>query len=112
MYYFIVQVVRSNSNLYSLLQICIIFFLYSFSLPISTTRIWLDDLRCLGTESKLIYCRANPIGVEDCSHTQDVALYCTGSKSQYYNYMHGMHGWDFLAHEIQLAQFLNDTIAL
>ncbi|XP_064382343.1 scavenger receptor cysteine-rich type 1 protein M130-like isoform X2 [Halichondria panicea] len=47
-----------------------------FSQSSSTTRTWLDELRCLGTESRLIDCPANPIGVEDCTHTQDVALFC------------------------------------
>ncbi|XP_064388176.1 neurotrypsin-like [Halichondria panicea] len=44
----------------------------------SSTRTWLDELRCSGTESKLIDCPANTIGVEDCSHFEDVALICTG----------------------------------
>ncbi|XP_064388174.1 soluble scavenger receptor cysteine-rich domain-containing protein SSC5D-like [Halichondria panicea] len=45
----------------------------------SSTRTWLDELRCRGSESRLINCPANTIGVEDCSHSQDVALVCTGS---------------------------------
>ncbi|XP_064388351.1 soluble scavenger receptor cysteine-rich domain-containing protein SSC5D-like [Halichondria panicea] len=47
-----------------------------FSQASSSTRTWLDELRCLGTESKLINCSANPIGIEDCSHSNDVALIC------------------------------------
>ncbi|XP_064382516.1 neurotrypsin-like isoform X1 [Halichondria panicea] len=47
-----------------------------FSQSSSTTRTWLDELRCLGTESRLIDCPANTIGVEDCTHSQDVALFC------------------------------------
>ncbi|XP_064388336.1 soluble scavenger receptor cysteine-rich domain-containing protein SSC5D-like [Halichondria panicea] len=48
-----------------------------FSQASSTTRTWLDELRCSGIESKLIDCFANPIGDEDCSHSEDVALFCT-----------------------------------
>ncbi|XP_064388469.1 neurotrypsin-like [Halichondria panicea] len=48
-----------------------------FSQPSSSTRTWLDNLRCSGTESRLINCPANPIGVEDCSHFEDIALICT-----------------------------------
>ncbi|XP_064388366.1 soluble scavenger receptor cysteine-rich domain-containing protein SSC5D-like isoform X4 [Halichondria panicea] len=48
-----------------------------FSQASSSTRTWLDNLRCSGTESRLIDCPANAIGVEDCTHTQDVALICT-----------------------------------
>ncbi len=50
--------------------------IYSFSQASSSTRTWLDKLRCLGTESRLIDCPRNAIGVEDCTHTQDVALVC------------------------------------
>ncbi len=53
--------------------------IYSFSRASLTTPIWLDDLHCLGTESRLSNCPANPIGFEDCTHTQDVALFCTTS---------------------------------
>ncbi len=52
---------------------------YSFSQASSTTRKWLDNLRCRGTERRLINCPANPIGVDDCTHSQDVALICTAS---------------------------------
>ncbi|XP_064388343.1 soluble scavenger receptor cysteine-rich domain-containing protein SSC5D-like isoform X2 [Halichondria panicea] len=52
-----------------------------FSQPSSSTLIWLDELRCLGTESRLINCPANTIGVEDCTHSEDVALACTASPS-------------------------------
>ncbi|XP_064388467.1 scavenger receptor cysteine-rich type 1 protein M160-like [Halichondria panicea] len=50
-----------------------------FSSASSTTRTWLDELRCLGTESRLTDCLANPIGYEDCVHSEDVALICTES---------------------------------
>ena len=56
---------------------------YSFSRPSSFTRIWLDNLRCSGFESRLINCPANAIGDQDCTHFEDIALSCTGSsKSQ------------------------------
>ena len=51
---------------------------YSFSRASSSTRTWLDELRC-STESRLIDCPANTIGVADCTHLQDVALICTAS---------------------------------
>ncbi len=55
---------------------------YSFSQASLTTRTWLDELRCRGTESRLIDCPANTIGIEDCRHSQDVALICTTSKNR------------------------------
>ncbi|XP_064388391.1 soluble scavenger receptor cysteine-rich domain-containing protein SSC5D-like isoform X3 [Halichondria panicea] len=50
-----------------------------FSEALSSTRTWLDELRCRGIESRLINCRANTIGVEDCTHSEDVALICAAS---------------------------------
>ncbi|XP_064388305.1 deleted in malignant brain tumors 1 protein-like isoform X2 [Halichondria panicea] len=48
-----------------------------FNELLSDSPTWLDEIRCLGTESRLINCPANTIGVEDCAHTQDVALVCS-----------------------------------
>ena len=52
---------------------------YSFSQASSSTRTWLDELRCLGTESRLINCPANSIGDEDCSHLEDISLVCAAN---------------------------------
>ncbi len=67
------------------------FYIYSFSPSSSSTRTWLDEVRCLGTEIRLIDCPANTIGVEDCTHIQDVALVCihsinNGVSKLLYNY--------------------------
>ncbi len=63
--------------------------IYSFSAS-SSTPTWLDELRCLGNESRLIDCPANSIGVEDCDHFEDIALMCTEnsttSKNRYNEY--------------------------
>ena len=45
----------------------------------SSQRIWLDDVRCTGGESKLTDCRSNGLGNEDCTHSQDVGIICTTS---------------------------------
>ncbi|XP_064388362.1 soluble scavenger receptor cysteine-rich domain-containing protein SSC5D-like [Halichondria panicea] len=52
-----------------------------FSEASSTTSTWLDNLACYGYESRLIDCPANTIGVEDCSHYEDIALVCTTSST-------------------------------
>ena len=52
---------------------------YSFNEILSDSPTWLDEIRCLGTEGRLIDCPANTIGVEDCTHTQDVALVCSST---------------------------------
>jgi len=38
--------------------------------------IWLDDLRCSGTETDIAECSHNGWGVHDCSHHEDVAVSC------------------------------------
>ena len=39
--------------------------------------IFLDDLRCIGSESSLISCPNPGIGVHNCAHSEDVGLMCT-----------------------------------
>ena len=41
-----------------------------------TGAIWLDNVECLGTESILADCRAEPIGVHNCIHAEDVGVAC------------------------------------
>ncbi|XP_053120391.1 deleted in malignant brain tumors 1 protein-like [Hemicordylus capensis] len=40
--------------------------------------IWLDDLRCTGTESDLSQCPAKPWGQNDCHHREDAGVVCSG----------------------------------
>ena len=40
--------------------------------------IHLDEVFCNGSESNLLSCRHNPIGVHDCIHSQDVSVDCLG----------------------------------
>ena len=44
-----------------------------------TGRIWLDDVSCRGSETRLTSCSNRGIGVHDCTHTEDVAIYCQSS---------------------------------
>ena len=41
-----------------------------------TGSIWLDQVRCVGTEARLASCPANPIGTHDCSHFEDAGVRC------------------------------------
>ena len=38
---------------------------------------FLDEVRCAGTESRLVDCPSNGIGHEDCSHSEDAGVSCT-----------------------------------
>jgi len=44
-----------------------------------TGQIWLDDLSCTGSESRLIDCIHNGFGVNNCVHGEDAGLFCEGS---------------------------------
>lgn len=79
----------SNSNVNSCLQpLC-----HKLWLPAGATvlfygftngvgEIWLDDVRCTGTEDRLIDCPARPIGQHSCQHSEDAGVRCTGSACQ------------------------------
>ena len=41
-------------------------------------RIWLDEVMCTGSETRLIDCPANPLGQHDCTHREDAGVRCTG----------------------------------
>ena len=38
--------------------------------------VWLDNVACVGNESRLIDCPANPLGDHDCNHIEDAGVQC------------------------------------
>ncbi len=38
--------------------------------------IWLDQVNCRGTETRLIDCPANPLGFHNCVHSEDAGVRC------------------------------------
>lgn len=40
------------------------------------SKIWLDDLRCKGSERTLVECRRTGWGIHDCHHSEDVWIRC------------------------------------
>lgn len=38
--------------------------------------IQLDDVRCAGTENRLIDCPSSPVGIHNCAHSEDAGVTC------------------------------------
>ena len=43
-----------------------------------TGAILLDQVGCTGNETRIVDCSSNPIGVHDCSHSEDAGVTCQG----------------------------------
>ena len=44
-----------------------------------TGEIWLDDVLCTGSESELLDCSHDGIGVHSCDHSKDASVRCEDS---------------------------------
>ena len=50
-------------------------------MPEGSGPIWLDDVHCAGTESRLIDCPAQAVGTHNCDHVEDAGVRCAGAVS-------------------------------
>ncbi len=42
-------------------------------------QIWLDNVQCRGTETRLIDCPASPLGTHNCAHIEDAGVRCSST---------------------------------
>ncbi len=49
------------------------------AVPDGAGQIWLDNVQCTGTETRLIDCPANPLGNHNCLHAEDAGVDCSPS---------------------------------
>ena len=50
--------------------------MYGSSVVDGTGQIFLDDLQCTGSESRLVDCPHNGLGSHNCDHSQDAGVRC------------------------------------
>ena len=43
-------------------------------------QIWLDNVQCRGTETRLIDCPANALGTHNCGHIEDAGVRCQAAR--------------------------------
>ncbi|NXE57193.1 DMBT1 protein, partial [Casuarius casuarius] len=46
-----------------------------------SSRIWLDDVSCTGTETDFSECKAKSWGIHNCHHGEDAGVVCSGNRS-------------------------------
>jgi len=51
------------------------------AVPDGTGQIWLDNVNCVGTETRLIDCPANALGSHNCAHFEDAGVRCPSKKN-------------------------------
>ncbi len=56
------------------------------AVPDGTGQIWLDNVNCRGTETRLIDCPANALGSHNCVHAEDAGVNCMGKLTHYFMY--------------------------
>lgn len=53
----------------------------------------LDNVRCTGTEARLVDCPSNALGVHNCIHAEDASVRCNQTRNAYTTYSFLMAIW-------------------
>ena len=72
---------------------------------VATGPVLIDEVRCVGNETRLTNCYHNGVGTHDCDHSEDVGVLCQIRKPQmcgvtfsnfgkYILYMQGLRTWN------------------
>ena len=62
-----------------------------------TGAILLDQVGCNGTETRLVDCTSNPLGIHDCSHFEDAGVTCQSTyRSHSYSTRYLLFGDDLV----------------
>jgi hypothetical protein len=56
--------------------------------PDGTGQIWLDDVRCTGSEQNLTSCSHDGWGNENCDHGEDAGVECSSTGNSYLTIIH------------------------
>ena len=51
----------------------------AFNSANNTVRIFLDNIHCTGSETRLLDCLHSPLGTHNCGHREDASVICQGS---------------------------------
>ena len=66
-------------NLFIRLLLCIAGKVYSNAhFGAGSGKVWLEDVACTTSKTKLLQCSSSPIGQETCSHSDDAGVGCEG----------------------------------
>lgn len=52
---------------------------YPYNFGSGTGSIWLDDVMCRGSEVNILECNQTEVGNNDCDHTEDIGVVCSGN---------------------------------
>lgn len=89
--YIYLSIVKPDQNIYDIYSLHL-FYIYTYlfnsngislgnAVDDGSGTIWLDDMGCTGSESKLKYCSHAGWGIENCDHAEDVGVLCNNLNS-------------------------------